>query len=287
VCSALAIVSLLTVASVRAEPPPSTTSDAAPARETAASRFAAGEEAFRRGEHARAGELFEQAHALLPHHDAAWNAAQAWLRAGDDARAATWFARFLVEAPASSSDLDAAKTKLAELAPRLSRIEIHAPRFDAVTVDGAKTTLSVVYVAPGVHAFRARSVVGSAEQTITVVAGQGASVSLEPPAQAASLAAKEAPASSRARERHGPSPLVAVIGGAITAGLAATSVGFGIATERAHDDYVANPSSAAYEDGRTTQSLTNGFFWGAAFAGVVTGALAIFVVDWNKPVFSF
>jgi hypothetical protein len=76
-------------------------------------------------------------------------------------------------------------------------------------------------------------------------------------------------------------------GGSITLGLGITTVAFGIATQNAHDDYARSPSRALYDDGTRKQDFTNGFFWGTVAAGVLTTAIAVFLVDWKRPLLSF
>jgi hypothetical protein len=256
-------------------------------RTEAAARFGAGEQAFARGEYARAGELFEEAHEAAPHHDAAWNAAQSWLRAGDVARAATWLAVFLREAPEGAPDRAEAKAKLDELAPRVARVDVRASGVDAVTVDGRVLRDRWTYVAPGAHRVegRANGRVVAAED-VQVAARDAIVVPLAPgPApSAARLPPKIEP---KPEGGSGWSPFVVVVGGAVTAGLGATTILLGAATQRAHDDYAASPTQAGYDDGVRKQDLTNGFFWGTVAAGAVTAVVAIILVDWKKPVFAF
>src|SRR4051812_43415942 len=131
---------------------------ATPARaQDPAATFAAAEQAFARGEHARAGELFEQAHDAAPHPDAAFNAAQSFIAAGDPARAATWISIFLGEAQADARDRAAAESKLADLAPTLGFIVVRASGFDGVRVDGRPVRNGSIYVLPGTHTIEGRT----------------------------------------------------------------------------------------------------------------------------------
>jgi tetratricopeptide (TPR) repeat protein len=256
----------------------------------AASRFAAGEEAFRRGEYVRAAELFEEAHRAAPHHDAAWNAAQAWLRAGDRARAGTWLAVYLASAPADAGDRAEARKTLDDIARTAARIDIEAKgELEGVMVDGRIAPAKAVYVAPGEHVVEARAGDRRVAERARLAAGETKTVT---------LALREEPRPSvpptdqRPREEPPPpsrgwSPFVVVAGGTVTAALAATSIGFGISAEAAHDRFVANRSQDTLDDGRAKQDLANGFFWGAVAAGVVTVAFAVLLVDWKKPAFSF
>src|SRR5262245_43032655 len=60
----------------------------------AADRFAEGERLFAAGQFEAAARAFERAYALVPHPDATWNAAQAWLKV-DEPRAANLLLRYL------------------------------------------------------------------------------------------------------------------------------------------------------------------------------------------------
>ena len=91
----------------------------------AARHFDAGTAAFRRGDYTTAGREFDAAYAIAPHPDALWNAAQAWERAQDVARAANLYALFLELSPPDASDRDRANAAIARIAPRLARLDIH------------------------------------------------------------------------------------------------------------------------------------------------------------------
>src|SRR5262249_30884250 len=71
----------------------------AEARREAARKFGDATRAFDAGDYRRAGEGFEAAYQLAPHEDPLWNGARAWHLAGDLARAANLYARYLREAP--------------------------------------------------------------------------------------------------------------------------------------------------------------------------------------------
>lgn len=279
---------ILTPSSVNAQPA------AAGGSVDAAARFAAGEEAFRRGEWVRAAELFEEAHHAAPHHDAAWNAAQAWLRAGDRARAGTWLAVYLASAPADASDRAEAHKTLDEIARTAGRIEIDAKsEIENVMVDGRRAPAKVVYVTPGEHVVEGRAGERNVVERARVSAGETKSVRLVVREEPRPVVAPREPAREPARDAPPPSPsrgwspFVVVAGGVVTAALGGTAIGFGLAAESAHDDFSANRSQDTLDDGRTKQDLANGFFWGTVAAGVVTAAFAVFLVDWKKPVFSF
>jgi hypothetical protein len=255
----------------------------------ATAAFASGEQAFRAGDFTGAAGHFERAHRAVPHHDAAWNAGQAWLEVGDEPRAADWLATYLDEAPPSAPDREPSRAKLAELAARLGRIELRAAGFERLRVDDAPVARGAKYVRPGTHAVEGTLGDRVVRQSTEARAGETVVVELrapEPDAPRPTPAARTpqaAPAPPPPEGSRGWSPLVVVIGGVVTTGLAATSVVYGLATERARDEFATAPSQATFDDGAGKQDLANGFFWGALAAGVVTGAVAIFLVDWKRP----
>src|SRR5258708_39824655 len=64
-------------------------------RRQAAKDFADGDRAFKEGDYRGAAVAYERAYARVPHHSALWNAARAWQRAGELARAANHYAHYL------------------------------------------------------------------------------------------------------------------------------------------------------------------------------------------------
>jgi hypothetical protein len=256
---------------------PAFADEAKPTSTDAAASFAAAEQAFAHGEHARAGELFEQAHDAVAHPDAAFNAAQSWMAAGEPARAATWLSIFLGEAPPDARDRAAAEAKLAELSPTLGFVVVRANGFDGVRVDGRPVRTGSIYVLPGSHVVEGRTGDGRVvEKKQSVRAGESVTVVLtttpEPPR----------PPPPVQEEKSGWSPLVVVGGGALAVGLGVTTIAFGVATQNAHDDFERTRSSSDYDKGVARQDLTNGFFWGTLAVSALTAAVAIFLVDWKR-----
>lgn len=255
-----------------------------------AALFTEGEQAFARGEARRAAELFEEAYALAPHRDVAWNAAQAWQRAGDEARAATFFDIFLAApAGADRTGVEVARAALDKAAPSLGRLEIEAaPGVTNVRVDERRAPAASVFVAPGDH--RVTGEGASAARAVSVAAGQTSRVVLAVPPVAPVATPRppgvriEAPPDARA---GGLPPWVVVAGGAVTVGLGATTFGFGAATDSARDEFDRTRSPDVLEEGRAKQDLTNGFFWGTVAAFALTTTVAVFLVDWKRPIFSF
>src|SRR5262249_13544235 len=109
------VMAALLCATCPAAPQPHQATPSAEDRKAARDRFAEGERAFKAGDFARAGEAFDDAYRLAPHPSAAWNAARAWQKAGEKARAANLYARYLREAPANDPDRSQSAAALVEL----------------------------------------------------------------------------------------------------------------------------------------------------------------------------
>lgn len=244
----------------------------------AASRtFAEGEKAFRGGDYTRAGESFEAAYGLVPHEDALWNAARAWQRAGETARAANLYARYLREANAGSRDRTAATNELSNLATRVGRIVVNAPETAAVRIDD--TSLSAhasLYVNPGTHLVVMRDGEREQRQTPAVGAGQVVNVAFSAPVIAMPPPRKEEP------EHHGWNPWVAYAGagGTVIAGIA--TILSGVDTRQTRDAFFADRSEELLDEGRGKQARTNALLGVTAGLAVVTVITAIVLVDWRQ-----
>ena len=94
------------------------------ARVRAQLRFSDGETAYKRGDYRAAAEAFDAAYREIHHHVPLINAARAWARTGDNARAANAYDRFLDEAPAQDPDRATATAWLKEQSPALGQLHI-------------------------------------------------------------------------------------------------------------------------------------------------------------------
>jgi hypothetical protein len=121
------------------------------ARRDAAKAFAEGVKAFAAKDYATAALRFDEADRLAPHPNAVWNLARALQRGGERARAADAYTRYLREAPPDAHDRDAATRALDELSPELVRIDVTAPGFDSVLVDGRRVEDHSTFAEPGHH----------------------------------------------------------------------------------------------------------------------------------------
>src|SRR5579883_2646243 len=154
-------------------------------RKVAAKEFADGDRAFKNGDYKAAAEAYERAYRALPHYSALWNAARAWYRANDQARAANLYSRYLDEAPANARDRNNAIKALKDLSDKLAHLQIHATDVQDVKVDGAPVTGTDYYVTPGAHVVEGHTADGKpVRQSQNVEAGATVSVALMPPAAA-------------------------------------------------------------------------------------------------------
>lgn len=273
----------------RAEPP------TAPQRSAAAAFdvFREGERAFAAGDYIHAGESFEAAHRLAPHPDALWNAARAWEAAGEAARAANLYARYLRDAPPGGQDRDAAIRSLASLSAKLGRLDIAASGVTDVSVDGRPLDGDRLYVVPGAHVVRGRAGAQALEKTAAVEAGAAASVALAPPATPPAPAASPtvvvvpapvttAPPLVRPPFLRRPALIVLIAGSAATAVSAGLLAASAVDTQaaRARFDDERTPQNLA--DGRSKQARTNALLGITAGLGALTLGGTLVLGDWRR-----
>jgi hypothetical protein len=284
-------------------------------RKQAAKDFAEGDRAFKDGDFRHAAESYEHAYQRVPHYSALWNAARSWDHAGEPARAANLYSRYLREAPPRARDRNSAQRLLRALSNRLARLEIHATDVTDVRVDGSPADGPSVYVTPGEHVVEGKTSDGTAvRQSSVVQAGDVMSVALVPPAAgsaAASASPSPAPAAAptaappanaptatddaqpeqphSSSSRHW-SPVFVYFGGAVTLALGGITIWSGLDTLQQKDTFDKNPTQANLDSGKTKQVRTNVLIGATAAVGVVTAVTALFLIDWkgsgsheNKP----
>ena len=254
--------------------------------------FSEGQRAYGAGDYRLAGDSFELAYKLKPHPDALWNAARSRQRSGDVAKAANLFAKFLKEAPPTSRDRNTAQTALRQLGPKLGQLEIHAAGLDDVKVDREPVDTTTVYVNPGAHVVEARAGDRPVQQAQSVEAGEVQSVALVAPTEPTPSTPAEGqatlvmnPGASDAdhgkQAHHGWSPVVVVVGGVLTAAGAITTVISGLDTTSQKTKFDNNPTQANLDSGRSKETRTNVALGVTVGLGVLTGAAAIWLVDWK------
>ncbi|MDI1443396.1 hypothetical protein [Polyangium sp. 6x1] len=260
-------------------------------REAATRAFEEGERAYRAGDFSRAAERFEEAYHKAPHPAPLWNAARSWDKAGEIARAANGYARYLREAPQGAPDRDEAGKALGELAARLGRIEVFAPEVEDVRVDDQPLEGTSVYVHPGTHVIEGRVRGIEVRRTEELQAGNVRSVALvaegiasapkesthdapsEPPrpiTKAQRPPAKAPPATPAEKPWLVPALVASGAATLVSAGLVVWS---GVDTLIARSDYDAAPSWDKLYEGRDKQFRTNVLVGVSLGLGAVTGAL--------------
>lgn len=289
----LVLVSLLTTSAARAEGPDAPGVPAPPAapregdtatnaeadEKAAGKSFAEGMKAFDAGEFLRAAEAFEAAYAKKPHPSPLWNAARAWQRAGEPARAANAYAHFLRESPPSKDRTTAAK-ELERLGLKLGVFDVHADGAREITVDGLRTADAKVYVTPGSHSLEASFATGTSRVVDTVNAGDVRTVTLTSETPKSQVT----PPPSDERTGGKPfSPALVIAGGALTAVGAGLAVASGVDTLAARGTFDSDPSPANLASGRDKQVRTNVAIGVAGGLAVLTTVAAVFLVDWSGP----
>lgn len=259
-------------------------------RAKAARKFRQGERAFRRHSYAAAAKDFEEAYAIAPHPAALFNAAEAHQKAGELTRAANLCARYLHDAPDKDKRRSKANKMIAELTPKLGRVDIDDNGAEDVQIDGKAPELETTFVDPGDHVISGSFDGKHVERHVTVVAGSLEHVLLEPPKPppepkpetAAGGAADQGGPHDKGGKKHGGLPPVVVyVGAGATAVLAGVTVWSGLDTEKARSDYNGHPTQAGLDAGRGKQTRTNILIGATAAVGVATAVVGLFATDWK------
>jgi hypothetical protein len=259
----------------------------------AAERFAAGEKAYAEGDFVRAAESFEGAYAADPQPAALWNAARSWHRAGEGARAANLYHLYLRETPGGAADRDEATRALVELTKKLGRLEIVAPGASLVEVDQKPARSSSVFVNPGSHLVEATVEGERLRREVSIDEGAAKTVLLErapspkpEPRAAPRPVVQPKPAAPGPRDHGGVTPWVLAPFAGATALAGALTIASGVDTQIARSQYLDIPederTQAQYDDGKFKQDRTNVLIGVTAGLALVTGAVAIFAIDWGE-----
>jgi tetratricopeptide (TPR) repeat protein len=254
----------------------------------AAKIFRSAEGAFRQHEYARAAEQFEEANSIAPHPAALFNAARAWEKAGELRRAANLCGRYLRDAPEDDARRPKANLLIAELIPKLGRIEVVDRGAQHVQIDGQPRDLDVTYVDPGDHSVSGVFGDRIARRKISVVAGSLERVVLERPKAPLALSnAEPAPPAAESekpatRDERPFQPIHIWIGAGVTAALAGVTIWSGLDTQSAREEYDANPTPEGLDDGRAKQRRTNVLLGTTLVIGAATGVAALSFTEWKE-----
>lgn len=253
---------------------PSSAQEAAPCAATARPDeiFRGGEAAFQQGEFARAADCFELAFDAAPHPSALLNAADSRVRAGQLARAADLLERLRQLPTATEQDRADAGRLLADILPKVTRLEIADDHALTLALDGRPVKRGMSYVDPGDHTITA-TFAGEhkrGQRKIQAVAGALVVVKIaaDPP-----------------QPKPEPPPLHPAwfAGGLIaTAGLGAVTIWSGVDTMSAYDQYKLEETQDGLDDGLARQTRTNILIGATAAVGAATTLIAIFATDWES-----
>lgn len=259
-------------------------------RKAAAKLFTEGQKAYKEGDYRGSAEAFERAYKRAPRLQPLWNAARAWDKSGESARAANLYATYLRKAPPDAPDRNSATAALVKLETKVTRLEIHAAGFTNVKVDGtpceldAQTVASlVVYVTPGAHLVQGTHDDKTEQQQVVASAGGSTSVVLVVPAAAPAPPPQPPPPPPPVTEkpRSGLSPVIVYVGGGLTAAAGGVLVWSSLDTLDQKKAFLANPSQQNLDTGHADQLRTNILVAATAGLGVLTGVAAVFLVDWK------
>ncbi len=267
----------------------------APDVDRAAAHFATGEQAYASGDFVRAADAFEAAYAADPQPSSLWNAARSWHRAGEKARAANLYPRYVRDTPGHAADRDEATRALLELGARLGRLELVAPGATELLVDERPITGTTWYVNAGTHLVEAKLAGALVKQEVSVEEGASKTVLLERRPDAAPPAASSSPPAAPAAPRTVPAPerapggvtpwaLVPFAG--VTALAGALTIASGVDTLVARSEYLDIPEDERtmlqYDDGKLKQDRTNVMIGVTGGLALVTVAVAVFAIDWGE-----
>ncbi len=281
-CSVPLLAACLTLCAVtpaRAEP------DKSAAREL----FRAGEAAFTRHQYRAAALAFEAADEKAASGGSMYNAAIAWLQAGEPARAADAFERALASGELLDGRLGDAQKRLAALERKLGVLVVTGPATVSITVahlTGARPPRRV-HLRPGNHVVHSSLANGEhATRVVRVVAAQetkvaiGAPTSSGPAEPTRPTKKQPAPASdARAQARSSSSPLgwILVSAGAASALTGAFRLTRGLSARDKFEDSDRIDSDAHDRAIRYRTWSTVTLFGGAALAG--TGAVLLLTTE--------
>jgi tetratricopeptide (TPR) repeat protein len=257
--------------------------------DAAAEVFRAGSKAYARGEYRAAALAFEAAFREVPHAASAYNAARAWERAGDPARAADLY-RAALDVPRLTDEEQAdATARVAALEPGLGVLWISAGAVVSVAhVSRARAPLRV-HLPPGEHEVRLELPDGREERRRVRVAG-GERVRLTP-APPAHRAAAAQPGKGPVRTASAPpaddspAPGLAIAGWVTLVGaaaLAGTAVALGVMALDARDEFDDSgwTDQSLYDEASTLRTWTNVAWVGSGVLGLAGGGLL--VASWRS-----
>lgn len=261
-------------------------------RERAREAFRVGKAAFAKRDFTQAAQAFELAAEYAPHPAPLLNALDAWLRAGELARAAEDCDRVLAMPASEPEHRAVANDALLKLSPRIGTVEVVGPSGVRVRLDdGAPFDLPARRRAmPGTHTIVVSTGKGeTAPTTISVEAGKAQSLvgrllpegTLEPPTPRAEVAPRTE-SGEKARGGGGSSgPPAATWISFAAGGVALGAAGyFGLRTLDAKREFEATPTERNADAFDRSRLFTN-VVLGAGVAAIVIGGVFWLVTPEN------
>jgi hypothetical protein len=264
----------------------------------AASAFSRAQEAEVRGEMARAADLYELADRISPTPGALRSATRARKEAGQLASAAANAEELMRRYPSDPASVALADEVLATASAKLTRVSAECAPECTLIVDGLAASADarrahVAYVETGPHTVVGRFADGSsASERVDGVAGQRLAVKLakseQPPVAAplpspapVSPVGPPPPSSADAKSPSGWSPAVGLVLGGVALGLGGVAIWSALDTKSARDEFDANPTREAFDDGQGKDVRTNILIGASAVVGAASLGILAFATNWS------
>jgi hypothetical protein len=241
-----------------------------------------------------AARTFEEAYRLKPHPATQYNAALAWEKAGELARAADAFESALESEGLDEGRASASRERLAALKRQLGYVFVSRPIGTTVSVAHVEKLAipAKIHLTPGKHEVVARRADGSTEKrTISVRAGESLDVAFE----GESLGPGPAPVPEEPAPKTSPVVDEAPVEGscsqcmwgwvAIGAGAVGAGVGtyFGLRTLSARDEFEdSNRTDADARDRAISSRTISNVGFGVAIVGVGVGVVLLLTAKDSK-----
>ena len=222
-----------------------------------------------------------------------FNAAKLRQKSNAPARAANDYALYLQNAPEKEKkERASAQKELNTLGTKLGRFAIRATGATKLGVDGETVDPALAeswYVMPGKHSVEAtfgkqvakEEGVAVAGELVAVVVAQPPEVADTPPPPAPT-GPGTAPVAKKSTDKFSLPPLADYIGGGVTVLLGGLTVRSAIDVQSQKDKFDQERSQANLEDGQSKQTRTNILLGVTAGFAVLTGVMAVVLVDWKR-----
>jgi hypothetical protein len=255
----------------------------------AAALFDSGVQKFKQAEYVEAADAFLRADAAAPNTQALLNAITSGRRGHAHLLVARASERALARADADAELKRLAREALTEAAAHLARVELScvpaAPKAScAITTDDAEGAAGAHYLLPGTHRFVGQTAGGGRDdQPLTCNAGATYTVVLRPSAGPSAPPSATAATTAPVAAKRGWPPVVVYAGAGVTAALVGLTVWSGVDTLDARKALPAVPARTQNEEVLGRAHRTSGLLAGSVLVGVVTAAVGVWLVVWDRP----